>query len=193
MEAKPSINPEQWVDAYGDYLYRYAFSRLRNSTAAEEVVQETFMAGVKYQHQFKGTGSERGWLLTILKRKIVDYVRARSRRNEENGLEHADPTAMLFDANGRWRRGALPDMAPDRNMQSQELRNIVQDCLSSLPQGQADVFTLSVMEEIESDEICRTLDITPSNFWVRLHRARLGLAKCVSAKWFQGEAKQHVQ
>lgn len=190
---QPRLNPELWVDEYGDYLYRYAYSRLRNTSSAEEAVQETFVAGVRYQHQYQGTGSERGWLLTILKRKIVDHVRARSRRNEEPGFDQHDPTTMLFDENGRWRKGVLPDLSPDQDMQARELRQIVRDCLESLPQGQADVFMLSVMEEVDSDEICRQLDITPSNFWVRLHRARLGLAKCVGAKWFQGEVPHHVK
>ena len=193
MNPPPKLDPEQWVDEYGDYLYRYAYSRLRNATSAEEVVQETFVAGVRYQQQYRGAGSERGWLLTILKRKIVDYVRSRARRSEENGFEQQDPTAMLFDENGRWKKGILPDMSPERDLHMRELWQIVRDCLSSLPRGQADVFVLSVMEEMDSDEICRQLDITPSNFWVRLHRARLGLAKCVGAKWFQDEVPQHVK
>ena len=67
------VDPELWVDDYGDYLYRYAYSRLRDANAAEEVIQDTFMAGIRYRSQFGGKGSERGWLLCILKRKIVDY------------------------------------------------------------------------------------------------------------------------
>ena len=64
-----------------------------------------------------------------------------------------------------------------------ELSEVVQECLKDIPKGQADVFVLSVMEEMDSDSICEQLSITPSNMWVRMHRARLGLAKCVSAKW----------
>ena len=48
------LNPESWVDDYGEYLYRYAYSRLREKNAAEEVVQETFLAGVRYSEQFAG-------------------------------------------------------------------------------------------------------------------------------------------
>ncbi|MDG1897539.1 MAG: sigma factor-like helix-turn-helix DNA-binding protein [Fuerstiella sp.] len=62
-----------------------------------------------------------------------------------------------------------------------------------MPKGQADVFMLSVMEEMDSDQICSELDISPSNLWVRLHKARLALAKCVGARWFQGEGvTQHA-
>lgn len=192
MDQQSKVDPEQWVDEYGDYLYRYAFSRLRDANAAEEVVQEAFVAGVKYQHQYAGRGSERGWLVGILKRKIIDYVRLRTRHQSDIGSENQhDPTAQLFDENGRLKKGLLPDMSPDRQMESRELWQVVRECLESIPQGQADVFMLSVMEEVDSDEICRELGITPSNYWVRLHRARLGLAKCVGTKWFQEEVPSY--
>ena len=74
----------------------------------------------------------------------------------------------------------------------EELWSVVKDCLKNLPSKQADVFVLSVMEELDSDDACNQLGITPSNLWVRLHRARLGLAKCVGKKWFEdGEEPKH--
>ena len=79
--ASPQIDPSIWVDEYGDYLFRYAKSRLRDPNAAEEVVQETFLAGVRYSEQFAGKSSELGWLTGILKRKIIDYVRVRNKHN----------------------------------------------------------------------------------------------------------------
>lgn len=183
-----ALDPEQWVDAYGDYLFRYANSRLHDASAAEEVVQETFLAAIRHADQFAGKGSQRGWLMGILKRKIIDFVRSRARRKTQQlGEEENDPTALLFDENGRWRAGALPEIGPDLQVESGELWGVVQDCLTKLPRGQADVFMLSVMEEMETDEICKELGITPSNLWVRLHRARLGLAKCVGSKWFLDE------
>jgi RNA polymerase sigma-70 factor (ECF subfamily) len=109
MEQPQELDPELWVDEYGDYLDRYAYSRLRNANSAEEVVQEAFVAGVRYQHQFSGKGSERGWLLAILKRKIVDFVRMRSKHAREAAFDdHNDPTMQLFDENGRWKRECYP-------------------------------------------------------------------------------------
>lgn len=181
----PTLNPRQWVDQYGDYLFRYAQVRLRDASAAEEVVQETFLNGIKYRDQFSGTGTERAWLLGILKRKIIDHVRKRARRAQVGQYEDDhDPTNQLFDAKGNWRQGAIPwSQPPERPLEENELWQIVRGCLTHLPQGQADVFTLSVMEGLDSDEICEALSITPSNLWVRMHRARLGLAKCVGSKW----------
>ncbi len=117
------VDPESWVDAYGDYLYRYAFSRLRDSNAAEEVVQETFLAGVRYREQFLGHGSIQGWLLGILKRKIVDYVRLRAKHNRAGAYDdETDPSTQLFDAQGNWRAGALGwSPAPDQRIEMKEL------------------------------------------------------------------------
>ena len=64
------VQPSLWVEQHGDYLYRYAYSRLRDSNAAEEVVQETFLNGIKYQAQYSGKGTQQAWLLGILKHKI---------------------------------------------------------------------------------------------------------------------------
>lgn len=190
--AERRLDPVDWVDEYGDYLYRYAYSRLRDGNAAEEVVQETFMAGIRYHDQFSGKGSEQAWLLGILKRKIIDFVRKRVRQERQSSFEdESDPTVLLFDSNGHWKKNALPDASPDRAMQSAELYQIVRGCLENLPKGQADVFVLSVMEDVDSEQICEELQITPQNLWVRLHRARLGLAKCVGSKWYKEEAPNH--
>lgn len=187
-------NPDRWVDDYGDYLYRYAYSRLRDSTAAEEVVQETFLAGIRFQSRYSGEGAERAWLLGILKRKIVDYVRMRNRYERDgSGEDGNDPSTRLFDRNGQWKQDAFARSAPDQ-VEAGEVWDVVKSCLHHLPKGQADVFVLSVMEEMTSDEICEQLDISASNLWVRLHRARLALAKCVGARWFEDEeVPSHAQ
>ncbi len=193
MDSKSAIGtqlePHLWVDQYGDYLFRYANSRLRDANAAEEVVQETFLNGVKYQQQYSGKGAEQAWLLGILKRKIIDYVRKRSKQNQATPYEDDhDPTNQLFDEKGNWKLAAIPwSKRPEENLESAELWKVVRDCLVHLPPNQADVFVLSVMEDMDSEEICQELSITPSNFWVRMHRARLGLAKCVGAKWFNSD------
>lgn len=179
-----ALDPEDWVDAYGNYLFRYAYSRLRDVAQAEEVVQDTFLAGIRNVQQFDGRGSQRGWLMGILKRKVIDHIRRSSRLRTTSSLEERhDPIGLLFDENGRWKKDALPTVAPDTEVESKELWQVVRQCLSRIPKKQADVFVLSVMEEMQTDEICQALEISPSNVWIRLHRARLGLAKCVSSKW----------
>ena len=184
-QAVSSLEPSNWVDEYGDYLFRYAYSRLRDSNSAEEVVQETFLAGVRYSEQFSGRGTERAWLLGILKRKIIDFVRARNKHaNTANFEEETDLSGQLFDAAGKWKPGVMGwSPPPQEKVEMDELWGVVQGCLSKLPKGQSDVFILSVMEKMDAGDICDELGISSSNFWVRMHRARLGLAKCVGDRW----------
>ncbi|MCA9035934.1 MAG: sigma-70 family RNA polymerase sigma factor [Planctomycetaceae bacterium] len=183
------IDPDQWVDLHGDYLYRYAFARLRDTNASEEVVQETFLAGIRFQDRYNGRGTERAWLLGILKRKLIDHVRMRARFNRDGVADDgSDPTQQLFDGKGNWKAGAMAFDLPDQKVEQKELWEVVRNCLNHMPAGQADVFVLSVMENMESEQICRELDITPSNLWVRMHRARLALARCVGARWFDDSA-----
>ena len=186
------LNPAKWIDEHLDYLYRYAFTRLRETNSAEEVVQETFLAGVRYADQFSGRGTERAWLLGILKRKIIDFVRQRVKHASSASYEdETDLTAQLFDAAGNWKVGAMRwASAPNQKVELDELWDVVKGCLQCLPQGQADVFMLSVMEDMDSTEICEELGITSANYWVRMQRARLGLAKCVSERW-DSEGTEH--
>ena len=58
----PVTPPEQWVDKYGDYLYGFAMSRLRNPDAANDCVQDTFLAGIKALERFDGSRDIKFWL-----------------------------------------------------------------------------------------------------------------------------------
>lgn len=172
---------ENWLRDHGDQLFRYARSRLRDVNAAEEVVQETFVAAVKHRGQYQGTGPMGAWLLGILKRKIVDYVR---RQQREMPVEDLDNTANLFDDRGHWSTTVMK-RNPFRldQMESQELHRILNQCLDSLPSNQARAFVLREMDELTSESICQELAISMSNLWVLLHRARIRLAECITVKW----------
>jgi RNA polymerase sigma-70 factor (TIGR02943 family) len=184
-----SLNPSAWVGQYGDCLYRYAMSRLRDSEAAEEVVQETFVAGLRHVEQYSGKGSERGWLMGILKRKIIDLVRSRSRASSLTNDDGSDPSEALFDQSGRWRaeiRSA--GYQPLDSLEREEFWKILRTCMDTLPARHADVFTLREMEDESTEEICKELEITPSNLWVILYRARLQLANCMKTRWQQSHS-----
>ncbi len=48
-----------WVDTHGDYLYTMALYRVRDEEIAQDLVQETFMAALKSQKNFKGRSTEK--------------------------------------------------------------------------------------------------------------------------------------
>ena len=179
-----TLNPSEWVDRYGDSLYRYAFSRLRDAESAEEVVQETFVAALGARRQYAGTGSEAAWLMGILKRKIIDHLRARNRERSGEEESERDLSELLFDETGNWRADVRQSrQQPDFALQRDEFWQTTRECLSMLPQRQADAFALREMEGLSSEEICKELEISASNLWVLLYRARLQLSNCMRSRW----------
>ena len=57
-------------------------------------------------------------------------------------------------------------------------------CMSILPEKWRAVFSLRVVDELDTETVCKELDITSSNLWVILHRAKLQLRECVERNWF---------
>ena len=66
----------------------------------------------------------------------------------------------------------------------EELKNQIDDCIDHLPEKYAMVFRMKTIQEFETEEICKELDITPSNLWVIIHRARTQLRSCMEKNWF---------
>ena len=83
--------------------------------------------------------------------------------------------------------GASFSIAPSKAMSDAEFRSEVQNCLSCIPKNQADVFVLRELEQLEPDAICEVLEISRKNLWVRLYRARMALAKCITKKIAAGD------
>ncbi len=189
--------PEEWVDRYGDFLYRYALARVQRPNLAEDLVQDALLAGIQRFDDYKGRGDQRAWLAAILRHKILDYFRAQSRRNRKRIAvpPDADISEKLFDESGNWRAGALRwGTRPDSTVQLREFMQVIQACLKTLPPNHATAFTLSVMEQMDRAQVCELLEITPENLWIRLHRARLALAHCVGNKWHvDGAGDEHVE
>lgn len=184
------FDPSRWLEIHGNALYNFAFHRLRHHEQAEEAVQETMLSAIRKSEQFVGYASERTWLFAILRRKVCDNLRRRLVNKTKVSIDdEATPESLLFDLNGSWREGAMAKV--HGNLESHELRKIVFQCLRKLPRIQAEIFMLRVLEEKEAEDICKELDISTNNYWTRLHRARLGLAKCVSENWpVDGEMNQ---
>jgi RNA polymerase sigma-70 factor, ECF subfamily len=190
MDPEQPIDPDRWVNEHGDALYGYAMLRLRDPDAAAEVVQETFLEALRGQSRFEGRSSERTWLISILKHKVIDHFRRRSRIEQRSGQgEVADfESAEFFDQRGAWkvsfgRWGELPEAEVERA----EFWEVFRTCLAELPPSYAEAFTLSELEGLSGPEICKLLEITPTNLWARLHRARMLLRRSLEARWFGRE------
>lgn len=178
------MSAAQWVDAYGDLLYRFALVRLRDPHVAEELVQETFLAALNARRNFEGASSERTWIVGILKHKIIDHFRAHARHHAADSPD--DPLFQRdFEPNGHWRNEPQSwSVEGPELLQNREFWTIFEECLANLPERTARVFTLRTLDNISSEEICQVLAISPTNLWAMLHRARARLRDCLEAKWF---------
>ncbi|TMM30361.1 sigma-70 family RNA polymerase sigma factor [Polaribacter aestuariivivens] len=180
-----TINTNKWIDNYADYLFNYAISRVNDSNLAKDLVQETFFAGLKSAKNFQGKSTERTWLVSILKRKIIDYYR---KINSKKGKAEVRMNFYESGENeGDWLEERVPqswDNASEKSIETEELRNQLEICIDNLPEKYAMVFRLKTIQEFETEEICKELDITASNLWVIIHRARTQLRKCMEDNWF---------
>ncbi len=181
------VNPADWVDLYADYLYRFALMRIADKEIAEDLVQETFsatLASLK-NNRFQGRASLKTWLTSILKHKLMDHLRGKY-KHRALPLDKIDSNQVeeSFDARGNWQVkpgnwGADP---PDLYEQK-ELAAILMACLETLQERQADAIRLRELDGKETEEICKILLISSTNYWVIMHRARLALRRCVERQW----------
>jgi RNA polymerase sigma-70 factor (ECF subfamily) len=183
--ARPA-DPATWVDQHGDFLFRFALSRLGNRTAAEDLVQETFLAALRAAKNFTGRSAERTWLVAILKHKILDHLRRQGRERSMGAVNSfGEMGEELFDKSGWWRvKPAQWPADPGEVLEKKEFWEAFRRCLEGLPQRLRLVFSLREMDELSTDEVCETLKITPGNLGVLLYRARMGLRRCLEISWF---------
>lgn len=181
-------NHHDWLAEHGDYLYRYALARLRDEHLAEDAVQETLLAAIQGSG-YAGKSSVRTWLTGILKHKIIDHFR---RQQRETALEEPDEVAEdlgdmddFFVANGHWSDKPQSWGDPSQLLQQDQFLQILQECLDRLPKNLARIFLLREVEETDNEEICKDLQISASNAWVMLYRARMGLRKCLEMNWLE--------
>ena len=184
------VLPENWLDEYGDYLYRFAFMRVSDQAVAEDLVQDTFLSAYRAFSKFDGNSSVKTWLITILKNRIIDYYRKASRREVSIGTVEDDDSPSDFEKNGFWKLDNAPhDWGdnPESALQQSEFFEILRKCLNLLPERTAHVFTMRQIDGYNADDICKELSISSSNLWVMLHRARAQLRKCIDTNWFEND------
>lgn len=187
MGIPASSDPSEWVDRYGDYLFRYAMLRLRDRTAAEDLVQETFLAALKGRGSFAGGSSEATWLVGILKHKIMDHFRRQAREAPlEDGDLREQPDPSSFDRSGHWAPGPTDwGGNPADLYREKKFLDQLAKCLAGLSPNHANAFTLREIEGADTGEICKVLNVTETNLWVILHRARMQLRGCLETHWFK--------
>ena len=92
----------------------------------------------------------------------------------------------LFDENGKWYlRPNKWDIHPDEAYQQKEFMETLYRCLGEMPDRLAKAFVLREIDDFSTEEICKALDISATNTWVMLYRARMSLRQCLEKNWFE--------
>jgi RNA polymerase sigma-70 factor (ECF subfamily) len=185
-DADRPLDPLQCLDEHGDALFRFAMLSLSDVSAAEDAVQETLLAAVAKPDRFRGESSPRTWLIGILKNKVADHIRKSSRNRAIRETDLSPDAPDEFDDRGLWaitpaRIGRRAESAAE----NQEFWAAFELCRKLLPQQMAFAFCLREIDGLATDEICDILEITPTNLWTLLHRARSRLRHCLEANWFK--------
>ncbi|MNV05417.1 RNA polymerase sigma factor SigX [compost metagenome] len=194
VEKNANPDPTLWVDHYADYLYSVACIQVRDKEIAKDLVSDTFLSALQKLEDFRGESSEKTWLTRILKNKIIDYYRKSTThyKNVSHYLENSDKqfyqaffeTTDLSDYH--WKK----DTSPSKNEQfadflltNAEFQAALDHCVDQLSPKLKPVFIAKFIHENDSDDICKEFQISPSNYWIIIHRAKLLMRACLEHKW----------
>lgn len=179
------------IERHRDYLLRYASLQLRDAGAAEDAVQDTLIAALEGRERFAGKSSVKTWLTGILKHKIIDHVRRQSREQpllagtgDNDERSEAEAIDALFLEDGHWRQPPSDWGDPDTALQNKAFLEVFEQCAKGMPARIARAFMMREVMDMDTDEICKALEVSTTNCWVMLHRARLSLRECLEIKWF---------
>lgn len=157
-------------------------SKLRDIDLAKDLVQDTFVSALTKLDTFENRSSLRTWLTSILNRKIIDHWRKAETR-------YTDPISSFFDQEDNTKHWLLEKKADtgfkniDIQISEEETLDELSLCLDTLPEKWRGIVASKYLEEKESEQVCNDFDITSSNLWVIMHRAKLLLRDCLKTKW----------
>jgi RNA polymerase sigma-70 factor (ECF subfamily) len=186
------LKPEDWVLRYGDFLFSVAFFKLSNKEAAEDLVQETFFSALKAKESFKNESSEKTWLTVILKNKIIDYYRKKQVFKHVTqyiqDTENSFNKSFFNENNGHWLDAATPlswNVFADDKVIGKDFDKVLNECIKKLPTKIVPVFIAKFLDNESSQFICKEFNITPSNYWVMMHRAKVIMRSCLEKNWIE--------
>ncbi|MFL6160628.1 MAG: RNA polymerase sigma factor [Jatrophihabitantaceae bacterium] len=170
------------VNSYHSVLLRLARVYSPTREAAEEAVQETWIAVLRGLDGFEGRAALRTWICHILVRIARRRSAAETRSVPFSSFADGDDAAAAVDPDRFQRTGPyaghwvnpLPDWAtlPEHALLSQEVQDVVANAIAELPRNQRVVITLRDIEGWSSGEVCELLEIEEGNQRILLHRAR---------------------
>ena len=157
---------EKLYNAYFDRLYSLVFNRVGgNQHAAEDIIQETFLAALKSVGKFRGKSKLYTWLCSIAYHKISDFYRHQEREARHGNHPQNNPAMQIEQ---------IQDDAPPAPslVESEESRQVIEQALLSLPLDYQHVLTFKYIEDMSVLEISQVMSRSPKSIEGLLSRAR---------------------
>ncbi len=174
-----------WVEEFTQELLSWALHKVSDIETAKDLVQDTFLAAAEKIEGFRGESSPKTWLFSILNYKIIDHYRKMVKQPVSLGN---DSFLSFFSAEGDWRMEKRPSDWHEEEahlLDNPEFMEVLSKCLKELPEKWNASVRLKYLLNMSGEEICQELDVTPTNLWQIIHRAKVQLRDCVENKWFQ--------
>lgn len=178
----------EWVAEYTDKMYSWAYHKTSNKELAEDLVQETFLSAFKAIDNFKFDSQPKTWLFRILNNKIIDQYRKKARTLEkptEDEVLSRNATDAMFDNVDHWAGNITFGNWEEEEhlLDNAEFNSVLGNCINKLPEKWRAAIESKYQSEKKASEICKELNITSSNYWQVIHRAKLQLKTCVEKNW----------
>ena len=148
-----NIEPTAW-QAHRNVLYRFVLQRVRDETAAEDIVQEVLVKAYTFQRTLKEPSKLRPWLYQIARNTIIDYFRSQR-------PSVAIPDELVHE-----------DAREADNRAQQELARCLVPLLDELPKPYSQALRLAEFEGITQREVASRLGLSLSGAKSRVQRGR---------------------
>lgn len=182
---------KDWVLDYSDTLYTWALSKTSSIEIAEDLVQETFLAATVSFDKFQNKSNPKTWLFSILNNKIIDHYRKKSNKaislDQMSELQANQFTDALFDKNEKWNSNETNSIWDNEKhlLDDVDFNEIMSFCMGDLPEKWRIAISSKYILEKSTEETCQELEMSTTNYWQVIHRAKLLLKKCIEKHWRQ--------
>ena len=160
------------VKRYEQRLYNFSLRMCRDTSDAEDMVQDTFLNVFRYLKDFRYETKFKNWLYKVAASTCIKKRRkSKFAPDKELSLDEFWPTdeAEAADHVPEWA------LMPLEKLLNEELASMINQQILTLPEKYRMVIVLRDIEGFTTAETAQILNLSPSNVKVRLHRARLYL------------------
>lgn len=187
-----------YLESLRQQMVKFVLLQTSSIDEAEDIVQEALLGALKYVERFQGKSALKTWVFAILKNKMIDYFRKKSRTSTFSELAEIEDDAeneitstlvQAFDQSGHWANTAQSSIwqSPDMMVENEDFWLIFDACLNGLPAKNAQVFMFREIMDLKTEEICQQLNLSVSNFNIIMYRSRMQLRKCLENTYLLDE------